>query len=99
MDKHITMKIMEVIELRSITLNRTTLKEKLNAIFTEIESENKVHEIKSYYRHDVDTDFRIQIFLDPNDRNAELSELGLQLVNELKNYGLVNHSLWLEDEI
>ena len=93
------MKIIEVIELRSLTLNRSTLKEKLKSIFKEIVREDEIMKISWYYRFGVDSDFCIQIIFDSAEPNFEVSQVALQLVNELKNYGLVNHSIWIEDEI
>lgn len=93
------MKIIEEIELRSLTLNRSKLKEKLKSIFKEIISENETRKISWYYRFGIDTDFCIQIIFDTAEHNYELSREALLLVNELKNYGLVNHSIWIEDEV
>jgi hypothetical protein len=44
----------------------------------------------------LDTDYMIQIFHDSNKLENPGSPLGIRLANALKEFGLVNHSVWVD---
>ena len=92
------MKLLEIIELRSVRANRAMLKKQLKSLFTDLMEAEKTQKIKIYYRIGVDTDFSIHIFLDSEEPDNNGSPLGLRLSDELKEYGLISHTVWAEED-
>jgi len=90
------MKWIEVIQLRSVNCDRESLKTELQKLVNEVEKEKKKQAIKIYNRALLSTDFCIQIVHDSNNAENCGSPLGLRLVSALKDFGLVNHSIWIE---
>jgi hypothetical protein len=91
-----SMKWIEVIQLRSIEGNRKRLGSELNGLINEVGEKSKKQIITAYSRVLIDTDYNIHILHDSNEVEKFGSPLGLQLVNALKVFGLVNHSVWVE---
>ena len=87
---------LEIIELRSVNRNRELLKSQLPNLINEVDKEAKKQAIKVYSRVIVDTDFRIHLFHNSNKIDNSGSPLGLRLASALKEFGLVNHSIWIE---
>ena len=50
----------------------------------------------AYSRMLIESDFSIHILHDSKEAEAGGSRLGLRLVDALKEFGLVNHSIWME---
>ena len=55
-------------------------------------------EIRSYHNASVETDFNIQLFWESENGGLGKTPLGLMLYHSLRDYGLVNHSVWIESE-
>ena len=89
------MKWLEIIELRSVGSNLELLESKLDKIINEVEDEIK-NQAKAYSRVQIDTDFSIHLYHDSKKVENSGSELGLRLASALKEFGLVNHSIWIE---
>ena len=90
------MKWLEIIELRSVDSNRELLESQLQKLINEVDKETKKQAIKAYSRVMIDTDFSIHLFHDSKKRENSGSQLGLRLASALKEFGLVNHSIWIE---
>ena len=90
------MKWIEVIQLRIVDSNRDFLESQLQKLIDEVNKESKMQTIKSYSRVMIDSDFSIHLFHDSKKVDNSGSPLGLRLASALKEYGLVNHSIWLE---
>lgn len=90
------MKWIEVIQLRSVDSNRERLESKLQRLIDQVEKGRKKQVIMTYSRVLIDTDFSIHIFHDSKKVEKGGSRLGLRLVTALKEFGLVNHSIWIE---
>ncbi|MGD2272924.1 MAG: hypothetical protein PVI06_21180 [Desulfobacterales bacterium] len=90
------MKWIELIQLRSVDSNRKLLESKLQRLINEVTKKRKKKAIMAYCRLSIDTDFSIHIFHDSKEVETTGSRLGLRLVDALKEFGLVNHSIWLE---
>jgi hypothetical protein len=90
------MKWLEIIELRSVNRNRDLLKSQLRNLINEAEQEAKKQAIKVYSRVMIDTDFSIHLLHDSKKPENSGSPLGLNLATALKDFGLVNHSVWIE---
>ncbi len=90
------MKWIEIIELHSVSSNRELLKSQMRNLINEVDKEAKKQAIKVYSRVMVDTDFSIHLFHDSKKIDNSGSPLGLRLAAALKEFGLVNHSVWIE---
>jgi len=90
------MKWLEIIELRSVGRNRKFLESELETFIAELNEERGQRAIKVYSRVAVDSDFSIHLLHDSKEADINGSPLGLQLVSALKEYGLVNHTVWVE---
>ena len=90
------MKWIEVIQLRSVVSNRKRLESKLQKLISEVDRKPKKHSIKIYNRERIDTDICIVLFHDREKVEIGGSRLSLCLVAALKEFGLVNHSIWIE---
>jgi len=90
------MKWLEIIELRSVDSNRELLESQLQNLINELDKETKKQAIKAYSRLMIDTDFSIHLFHDSKKVENNGSPLGLRLASVLKEFGLVNHSIWIE---
>lgn len=90
------MKWVEVIQIRSIGKNRKQLEFKLKELIDELGREIKNQMIITYRHVLIDTDFSIHLFHDSKKVENNGSQLGILIVNILKEFGLVNHSVWIE---
>ena len=90
------MKWLEIIELRSVDSNREWLESKLQKLIDQVDKEKKKQAIMTYTRVLIDTDFSIHLFHDSNKVENSGSSLGLRLASALKEFGLVNHSIWIK---
>ena len=90
------MKWLEVIDLRTANSNRELLESQLQKLINEVDRETKKQAIKSYCRVMIDTDFSIHLFHDSKKVENSGSRLGLRIASALKDFGLVNHSVWIE---
>ncbi len=92
------MKWLEIIELRSVSVgnNKEVLEQELKSLIEELNKETEQRAIKVYSRVVVGSDFSIHMFHDSKEADINGSPLGLQLVSALKEYGLINHSVWVE---
>ena len=92
------MKWLEIIELRSVYSNREFLESQVETLINEVEKGTKIQAIKSYNRVLIDTDFSIHLFHDSKKVENGESPLGLRIASALKEFGLVNHSTWIEKQ-
>ena len=90
------MKWIEVIQLRSLSIDRNFLESKLQELVHEVNRTSKEQRIKIYNREMIDSDICLVLFQDVEKEEIGESRLGLRLVAALKEFGLVNHSIWLE---
>ena len=90
------MKWLEIIELRSIDTNRDYLQAQLEKLIDDVEMEARKQVIKAYNRVMIDADFSIHLLHDSANVENEGRSLGLHLVSALKEFGLINHTVWIE---
>ena len=90
------MKWIEIIQLRSVGSDRDLLESQLQRLINEVGKETKKQAIKSYSHVMINTDFSIHLFHDSKKVENSGSPLGLRLASALKDFGLVNHSIWVE---
>ena len=91
------MKWLEIIELRSVGKNREFLERELKNLIEELDKETERRAIKVYSRVAVDSDFSIHLFHDSKEADIYGNPLGVHLVSILKEFGLINHSVWTEE--
>jgi hypothetical protein len=85
----------EVVQLRTAERNHDILESRLIHLAEEIKREHGPGSIMVYKRSLIPTDFSIQIVHNSGKVEDAGSLLGLQLVAALKEFGLVNHSVWM----
>ncbi len=90
------MKWLEIIEIRSVGKNRTEMELQLKNLIDEVKQETRQQAIKVYSHITVETDFSIHLYNDSKSADISGSPLGQRLVSALREYGLVNHSVWIE---
>jgi hypothetical protein len=89
------MKWLEIIELRSGPSNSKFIEDKLSSLIKELNKNSARQSIKIYCNANIDSDLSIHLLHDSHNANNK-SPLSLQLVSALKEYGLINHSVWVE---
>ena len=87
---------MEIIELRSTEPNKLFLKKQLSALIQDVEKNNDDIGMKIFSRFKIDTDFRIYLKHKYSTSIEKGSQIGQSLVLALKEYGLVNYTIWIE---
>ena len=90
------MKWLEIIELRSAGGNNRLLESQIQKLVDEVCKREENNAVKAYYRLMIDTDFSIHLFHDSKKVEKSGSPLGLCLASALKEFGLVNHNIWIE---
>jgi chlorite dismutase len=90
------MKWLEVIELRSVESNRELLESQLQALMDDVDKEASKQTIKAYRRVMIETDVSFHLVHDSHHVEQNGSPLGLRLASSLKEFGLVNHRVWME---
>ena len=90
------MKYLEIIELRSVTKNKGILISQIEQILYDLRREFKEKDVHSYSRIQIETDYSIHLFHEAETVTPCGSEIGLRLATILREYGLVNHSIWRE---
>ncbi len=90
------MKWLEIIELRSVDSNKELLESQMQKLIVEMDKEAKKQALRIYIRAMMDTNFSIHLFHDSKKVENSGSQLGLRLASALKEFGLVNHSIWIE---
>jgi len=87
---------LEIIELRTVNSNQNVLESKLKLVLDEIHKAASKHIIKVYNRLALDSDLSVHLLHSSNKVDINGSPVGLQLVSALKEFGLTNHSIWIE---
>ncbi len=90
------MKWLEIIELRSADGNGEKLEPMLNNLINDLDKETKKQGIIAYSRVMIDNNFSIHLTHDTIKVDSSGSQLGLCIASSLKEFGLVNHSVWVE---
>jgi len=90
------MKWLEIIELRSVGDKRAVIELQLKSLINEVNQEARQQKIKVYSHLTVETDFSIHLHNDSKSADISGSPLGQRLASALREYGLVNHSVWIE---
>ena len=92
------MKWLEIIELRSAESNQEILKSKIETLVKEVQKEEAEQGVQTFSHGTISSDFSIHLFHDSRIVPAAGSDLGLHIASSLKEYGLVNHTIWIEKQ-
>ena len=92
------MKWIEIINLRSAGAPRESIEQKVPRSVAEVDRGKNLVSIQVYRHATLDTDLGVHLLFDSPRLEARPSALGQRLVSLLKEFGLVNHSLWVEEE-
>ena len=90
------MKWLEIIELRTIGSRRKDIVTELRKLLDDLRKELSEDGVSAFSRVLFDGDFSIHLLHDSTVVAEDGSPLGLQLAASLSEFGLVNHSIWLE---
>lgn len=90
------MKWLEMIELRSVENHRELLESQLQQLMHDVNREADAKDIKAYHRIMLDTDVSIHLVHESPHAEQNGSSLGVRLASSLREFGLVNHSVWVE---
>jgi hypothetical protein len=86
----------EIIELRSGGARNELEETYLNYLINEISKSMKQVSVKIFNHATLESDYSIHLYHNSNHIEKSGSSVGLHLVSELKNYAMVNHSIWAE---
>lgn len=89
------MKQLDIIHLR---LTRDVREDLIESIRESIRSESLKGTLRFYSNAKLSTDLSIHIHLETDSPTCQCSELGTRLAAALQEYGMVKHTLWIEDE-
>jgi len=87
---------LEIIELRTVNTIHEKLEAKLKSLFKDFQDSTADQLIKVYNRFSLESDISIHILHQSDKPDINGSPEGMQLVEALKNFGLTNHSIWIE---
>jgi len=90
------MRWLEVIKLRSVGKDSELLKELLLSI--DNSNQSGLVEMKTYRHAALETDLSVHLHWESDRPDQNGSLLGLHLVQALKEFGLIDHSVWIEEE-
>lgn len=90
------MKCLEVIKLRSTGEGSELLEELLRSV--DKFSQRGLVETRTYHHAALGTDLSVHLLWDSDRPEPNGSDLGLRLVQALKEFGLVDYSVWIEEE-
>ena len=89
------MKWVEIIRLR---LTRKSVDDDLLNSLVSVSDEEGLVELTVYHNDRVDTDVSIHLEWESDIRSPRVSPLGLRMAEALKDLGLVDHSIWIQDK-
>jgi hypothetical protein len=90
------MKWLEVIKLRSAGKDSRLLEELLLSI--DKFNQRGLVEMKTYHHAALESDLSVLLHWESEQLEQNGSSLGLRLAKTLKEFGLVDHSIWIEEE-
>ncbi|MBT4092236.1 MAG: hypothetical protein HN580_20310 [Deltaproteobacteria bacterium] len=85
---------LEIIHLRITGVRPPGLVSLIQKSITDLEGPA---EIRIYHHRGVTTDLGIHIHLETSIRDPRFTELGLRLASSLREYGMIEHRIWLEE--
>jgi hypothetical protein len=90
------MKWLEIIKLRSAGRDSGLLEELLLSVGKS--SQSGLVEMKTYHPVALESDWSVHLYWESGRPEQNGSPLGLRLAQALKEFGLIDHSIWIEEE-
>jgi hypothetical protein len=90
------MKCIEIIELRLRCNDQVLSKLNLSGLISEVKKNMKSITVELFKHGSLTTDYSLQLIYNNDRIDVNGSPLGLHLVSTLKEFGLVNHSVWFK---
>jgi len=90
------MKWLEIIELRVTSDRWKMMESEIQHMIHDMEHSFEKHKIVSYSSAAIESDFSIHLTHESGSVEINGSALGWHLVSLLKEFGMVNHSVWVE---
>ncbi len=87
---------LEIIQIRTAKTNQKLLNDFLSAWLNQVNESKKTEKIKIYKRINLETDYSIHIELKAK---TDKDQIGEKLASTLKEFGIVNYSVWVEQLI
>jgi hypothetical protein len=87
---------LEIIEVRAMGSNREILRSQLQDLVTDLSKEAEQWSVKIYRQVMLDTDFSIHLVHGSEKPETGCSTICSRLVSSLKDFGFVNHTVWIE---
>ena len=91
------MKWLEIIKVRTAGNHDGLLEEFLSSL-AKVDQRGGLMEIKTYHHATLGTDLSVQLLWESDRPEQNGTALGLRLAQTLKEFGLTDHSIWIEDE-
>ena len=88
----------EVIHVRSIQSKHALIADHVHRLISEIREQNSMMKINAFSRCNLKTDHCLHLHHQSEQVMKSGSKIGNHLADELKKYGLVNHSIWRKYE-
>jgi hypothetical protein len=92
------MKCIEIINLRSAGDPRESIEQKIPGSTVEVDQSKDLVSIQVYRHATLDTDLSVHLLFESSKQEMQPSALGQRLASALKDFGLVSHSMWVEQE-
>lgn len=89
------MKWLEIIKLRSTGIEKSLLEEFLRSSM--LDQSGELIGIKTYRHAALENDLSVHLYWDSEKPKHEGSVLGLHLIQALKEFGMVDYSIWIEE--
>ena len=91
------MKWMEVIKLRIAETSPELVEQKIIKLITDVNKYDSMKEIKLYRHVMLDNDVSVHLLWESEKIEPHGSATGLCLLHVLKEFGLISHSVWIEE--
>ena len=92
------MKWIEILNLRSAGAPRESIEQKIPRSVAEVDRSQHLAAIRVFRHATLDTDLSVHLLFESFGPEVQPSALGQRLAAALKEFGLVNHSLWVEKQ-
>lgn len=87
---------LEIIEIRAVGSNRELLASQLRSLRNKLKKNADMKDVKIYRRVMLETDYSIHLFHSSKKADTGCSPICTRLTQSLKDFGLVNHTVWIE---
>ena len=92
------MKWLEIVEVTSVESNQETLEAYLNMLISAVKKDLQSSLIRVFCKSGLGLNYSIHLYHHTDQIEKDGSLLGAHLSAGLKEFGLVNHSIWLEKQ-